>query len=148
MGFVPVAFYCVSQQLAVYTCERLFTIITKAKWGWSLQESGPFCLELNTCMADAIHSEGGRTLHWTYLLLTWPVNHLQFPALTALTPATVMSYYHDNLPQGNIAQVLQEVVLFSEYWYEKDAIVTLISSISKVPKMVFVQWFKTHQSGF
>lgn len=39
-------------------------------------------------------AEGGRTFQWTVLLLTWPINPLQFPALTAQTPATVMSCYH------------------------------------------------------
>lgn len=100
-------------------------------WGWSW-------LHLNTWMVDAIHRDGGRTSQWTSPLLTWPIKRLQFPALTALTPATVMSCYHDNLPYSGYTQ---EAILFSAYGYEKDAIVTVISGSSKVPIMAALWGF-------
>lgn len=58
-------------------------------------------------MVDAIHREGGRAFQWTSLLWTWPVKHLQFPTLTALTPATVMSCYRGGLLCSNIVVILQ-----------------------------------------
>lgn len=60
-----------------------------------------------TWMVDAIHREASRTFQWTSLLWSWPIKHLQFPTLTALTPATVMSCYHDNLPYSNITVIVK-----------------------------------------
>lgn len=99
-------YWCVDQTLHVMSLSKW--IIGIKRWQVDVARLGDHekCSvlsqwwDLSPWMVDNTPKEGGRTFQWTSLLLTWPIKHLQFPTLTALTPAPVMSCFHDSPPHS------------------------------------------------